>query len=183
MDSEPDRERTGQTGDLRPRPDPTDKTTDQLIREVVHVDKSSEQRVLHVKDVYHEKIEALKAQQKDRDHFTELLVGAHKLSLETALAAAKELTAIQNSFFTSALKRSDEYAGKQLEALGIRLNDNKDRITVLETSKDTKSENEKNNRDNTGLYIALIGLLASTVINFFLLVVGAIGILIAFFHH
>ena len=107
--------------DIRPIPDPTLLTTQQLQREIMWLKEQLEQKMSAAAQMTAQRFEGIKTQFTERDTRFSLNTAAATASLALALEAAKE-----------AVSKSEHAFIKQLEQLGMRLDDLKERFTRLE---------------------------------------------------
>lgn len=127
--------------DWRPTPDPTALTTAQLLREMASlreimdvrtdgVERSLEQqlaaavelilsRIKNVADVSNERFLGIATQFLERDTRTEQAAQESRISLDAALAAAKEAVSEQNKANSLAIGKSEDATKERLDALQL----------------------------------------------------------------
>lgn len=192
-------------GTSLPRPDPTTLTTDvvnaakedlrrelQALREVLitslaalRTEAMSEVR--RVNDVTDQKFDAVRQQFTERDTRTEQAAQESRISLDAALAAAKEAVGEQNKSNAQSILKSEVATQKQIDSLVTlmstsikaaedKIADLKSRLDRGESGDAGRAEVRTEHRLNLGQVIAgaSVGLLAIAIVA---------STLIAVFHH
>jgi len=133
-----------ETKDLRPVPDPTLLTTQQLLRENLWLrevletrlngmDKAIEllqsgadkfparidEKIASLQQVHEEKFNSIQLQFKERDVRTEQTAKDSKVAIDAALQATKESSVEQNKSFALATAKSEAGFSKQIDQLGV----------------------------------------------------------------
>src|SRR6185369_6029345 len=133
-----------ETKDLRPVPDPTLLTTQQLLRENLWLrevletrlngmDKAIEllqatadkfparidEKIVSLQQVHEEKFNSIQVQFKERDVRTEQTSKDSKVAIDAALQATKESSVEQNKSFALATAKSEAGFSKQIDQLGV----------------------------------------------------------------
>jgi len=133
-----------ETKDLRPVPDPTLLTTQQLLRENLWLrevletrlngmDKAIEllqstadkfparidEKIASLQQVHEEKFNSIQVQFKERDVRTEQTSKDSKVAIDAALQATKESSVEQNKSFALATAKSEAGFSKQIDQLGV----------------------------------------------------------------
>lgn len=177
-------------GDIRPVPDPTTLTTQQLhthtagVRSILEarleanekimdavwnriekIDAIIEKEVNHLKEVHSVKFEGIQTQFAERDTRQEKTSESDRVALGAALNAAKEAVGEQNKSSASAIAKSEAATTKQIDQIGVM---------NLATNKSTDEKIEGIKADLTFIKGQAKGLGAGWG-----LLVGALGILIA----
>lgn len=132
--------------DIRPIPDPTILTTQQLLREVgslrdiiearqAGVDKeiglingrldgrqnAIKEEVTHLQHLQDEKFHSIVVQFAERDTRTEQTSKDSKVAVDAALQAAKEAVAEQNKSSSLAIYKSEMATAKQIDQIGVTI--------------------------------------------------------------
>jgi hypothetical protein len=128
--------------DVRPVPDPTILTTEQLVREILHLkefvmtrfdamDKAmtlfndnitrvptdTDKQIQHLKELHDEKFGSIQVQFAERDTRTEQTSRDNKVAVDAALQAAKEAVGEQNKSSGIAISKSEASTSKQIDQL------------------------------------------------------------------
>jgi hypothetical protein len=179
-DSDPEQPQT-RRGDLHkqsdwtPRPDPTDLTTQALMREVTGLKALLKMQMQSMDDLMDQKfmavdkefllIESRRVEQKQDT----------KAALDAALAAAKEAVSEQTIASEKAINKSESATDKRIDQLGEKfdtafdgqrrdIDDVKQRIAIVEAIKLGSTEAKQTISTNMGLLIAVVGLLLSILL-------------------
>ncbi len=116
----------------RPVPDPTVLTTDQLRREIGGLRELIETMIVAVRQLHEEKFDSIDIRFMERDKRVDQAVRDAKTSADAALQAAKEAVSEQNKSNTLSIAKSESAFTKQIDNLGDKINDVKDRMNVIE---------------------------------------------------
>jgi hypothetical protein len=137
-------------GDVRPIPDPTELTTEQLRREVSILRELIELRLtavdratLLLNQVTEEKFRSMEVRFLERDRHNEHTHRDSKSAIDAALLAAKEAVHAQNESSSLAIAKSEVATNKQIDqqgnmivsatrALSDKIDDIKSRLTLIE---------------------------------------------------
>jgi hypothetical protein len=153
------------SGDSRPVPDPTALTTEQLHREIGALREFVLGEIRHVREISQTKFEAVSVRTAEQKADT-------KEAVDAALRAAKDAVALQTAASDKAIAKSEAAVtkvidglviqiDKSIEAMREQLNDLKQRVGGLETTKTTRDEGStKSNRDMALLISAVIVIVA-----------------------
>lgn len=173
----------GQRG-LRPVPDPTVLTTEQLHREIAALREFVLGEIRHVGEMNIEKFTAVGAQfESVNDKFRDVAMRTAeqktdtKDALDAALQAAKDAVSLQTEASDKAIAKSEAATTKQIDALAVLVDKSADATT--EKIVDLKSRLDK-------LESALqarsqgIGLSMNAMVIAASLIISAIGLVIAF---
>ena len=189
--------------DWIPRPDPSKLTTEQLYREIASLkeviftrldgaDQALELSTSHLRDhpgLIEKAVQHLEDKLGARMNGMDAIRNEKFAGIQMQFQAARDAAEQHNRAAAEAISKSDASTEKQIDALGNLFNNKSaatdERITAL-TDRFNRGEGkglgrddtEKVHRDNTGLWIGL----ASAVIAFLALAIGAIGLFIATYH-
>jgi hypothetical protein len=180
----------------KPVPDPSRLTSEQLFREIAALKEIVFTRLDGMDNALTLATERLNRQPSEIDkaisHLKELhnasinsLKELHNAAIHDTQKSAEMLT---NVLQTAVTKSEFAYA-KQFDAINLnnqtqnkanadRIEDIKERLDRSEGASLSKTDTEKAHRDNTGLWIGL----ASAIIAFAALAIGAVGLFIANYH-
>jgi hypothetical protein len=157
---------------IRPDPDPTLLTTENLRREIANLKELSDTKFggvsnsigsLHdlftaeldkLASVTAERFTAVGAQFTERDTRTDQRAGDTKLAVDAAFAAAKEATAEIKTGFTKSIDALQTLITANTKAADDKIDDLKERLTTMEAR--TQGIGSAN-QDNRALVFAVIG--------------------------
>jgi hypothetical protein len=188
---------------IKPDPDPTTLTTQQVQREILSVRQLMETRIdamdtaiklvqattdrfrekdpllieaaiTKLQELQEEKFKGIQTQFAERDTRAEQTAKEGKVSIDAALAAAKEAGSEQNKSNTQAINKSETATTKQLELIGVtisamvksfddKINDIKDRISNIERNSNGMVQHSRGLADGWGYIVGAIGLLIAIV--------------------
>jgi hypothetical protein len=184
----------GTSMDIRPIPDPTILTTQQLIREIgsvrevfdtrldgmdkaisllqANVDKSPTVGEIYVK--HEQMFKNIEIRFDERDIRTDQTARDSKVAVDAALQAAKEAVGEQNKSSATAIAKSDAATTKQLDAiLAIIQTTTKsfdDKINDVKERLTLREGHSKGLGDGWGYIVGVIGLLSAIVTNVFYII-------------
>lgn len=183
----------GATTIVRPDPDPTELTTDNLRREIENlkaltdtkfggVDRSLQSlrelvgaELDKLDSVTTERFSAVRAQFVERDTRTDQRAGDTKLAVDAAFAAAKEATAEIKTGFTKAIDALQTLITANTKAADDKLDDLKERLTTMEARTQGIGTANQDNRSIVGAVIGAIVGIGGLMIAFATLVFVAIN--------
>ena len=177
---------TNGTPELLPRPDPTDRTTEQLNRAIAnlkalietrlaamdiatqllattvnHVPSEVDEQVGHLKELHAEKFRSIEQMLVQR--FLD-----NKLAVDAAFAAAKEAVAEQNKSSALAISKSETTTTKQIDQLQVLIqttnNAIDEKIADLKARQDQGSGRFSGVSDSRATMIAVAGLIISLMV-------------------
>lgn len=182
-------------GDIRPVPDPTILTTEQLRRELASLREILQARldgmdratallsetvnrtptviqteISHLRELMEEKFGSIAQQFRERDVRTEQAAKAGKEALDAALLAAKELVTQQNEANRGEAAKTEQNFTKQIDAQAARIDELKERIDRGEGSDAGASVSRTERRLDTG-QVLQAAIVAVAVLTFIILYV------------
>jgi hypothetical protein len=160
--------------DTRPVPDPTLLTTQQLIREIGALRDLFTVELTAARELTDERFAAVQMQFRERDVRNEHAVASTKVSVDTALQAAKEAVGAQNLASAQAIAKAEAATTKQIDALATlisaqakatdeKIDDVKSRITAIESQKIGVQEQRGVSKDVFGYIVGAVGLLVGVL--------------------
>ncbi len=191
--------RQNATEEMRPIPDPTILTTQQLhrelfgLREIVEarlnaMDRASEivdkqitrvpsdavAQMEHLKELHEEKFKSIQVQFTERDTRTEQTSRDSKVAVDAALQAAKEAVGEQNKSSALAIAKSETATTKQIDQQGLliqtataglndKIDDIKDRLTLIEGKSTGTQEFVTDHRAGVGLVVSVVSAVVSVL--------------------
>jgi Fe-S-cluster formation regulator IscX/YfhJ len=175
--------------DWIPRPDPTKLTTDQLYREIGALEKFMDSRLNCAEELVEDVKLATESRISALEKFHDAEIRALKELHNAAIHDTQENVKLLTTVLQAAITKSEITYTKQFDAVNLniqtqnqantdRINDIKERLDRNEGAQSGKIDTEKEHRDNTGLWIGL----ASALIAFMALAIGAVGLFIANYH-
>ena len=153
--------------DWIPRPDPTKLTTEQLDREVASLKEIIFTRLAGMEALSGQRLDEIQRQFLDQSEKFGVITQASKEAVEKALASAKEAIVEQNrasdlattkseANFTKAIDQQRQIIESQSKSNDVQVGDIKERLNKLEGMALGKFDTEKQHRDNSALYVAIL---------------------------
>lgn len=184
-------------GDVRPIPDPTLLTTQQLNREIAALKETIDTR-LNAMDKAQEKFESNlqrvpsetdKAIKQLREVMEQALLrvdtrfAAAESAVQAALAAAREVIAVQQRYASDAIDKAERATSKQMDqistlfqtkTMGLEgsIADIKDRVTIIESVKSGQTEQRSTTQSSQIQWVGILGLLIGVIVGVGGLVIG-----------
>jgi hypothetical protein len=173
--------------DLRPVPDPTVLTTQQLVREIAAVREVTDIRlgamdkaiilvqnavdrsptVAEIYAEFTEKFVSVQTQFAERDTRTEQTSKDSKVAVDAALSAAKEAVAEQNKSSALAIAKSETTMTKQIDSITTLIQTNQkaidDKIADVKDRVTSIEGRSKGIGDGWGFLVGAIGLLSTVI--------------------
>jgi hypothetical protein len=166
-----------------------DKATDLQHQDMVRVPTLLQQAIGGLRELLHQEIETkssniqgelntiraemlekflgVAAQFNERDTRTDQRAGDTKLAVDAAFAAAKEATAKIEAGFTKQIDAMIAIIDTKTANLAGSISDIKDRLTAMESRAGTIMAGSRDNRDNLGLFVAVIAVIVAVAAIFF----------------
>lgn len=163
------------SGDLRPRPDPTLLTTEQLHREIAALREFVLGEIRHVGDTQTILFEGVRREFEAVAQRTAEQKSDTGKALDAALQSARDAVALQTEAFAIATAKSEAATTKQIDALGTlvdkssdakdeKINDLKTRLDRLEAQKEGQETKTSTDSRTMSLMVAVGSLLVAIVV-------------------
>lgn len=176
-----------QPPESKPVPDPTERTREDLLREIASVRGFVLGEIRHAGELSQERFRAIDSKFDEVARRTAEQKTDTKDALDAALQAAKDAVSLQTEASDKSIAKSEAATTKQIDALGIqvdrsnqakdeKIEDLKERLAALETrlSEITSIKAGESNKQSGLISIAALGVSA------LFLIVAAIGLIYTF---
>lgn len=176
--------------DLKPRPDPSRLTTEQLLREISNLKEKFSDELRHLQEIHNlglesvaRRLEAIATRTLEQKTDT-------KEALYQALQAAKDAVTLQTESFAMATAKSETGTNKQIEALALavqrlgeqfdeKIADIKSRLDKLEATKAAEASSAVDHRASTSSNMSQVMAIAAVASILVAIILAAVSALLA----
>jgi chromosome segregation ATPase len=138
-----------------------DEATKLRLGGIIEIPHAIDEKVGNLKDVTFEKFASVATQFAERDTRSERESRDNKIAVDAAFAAQKEIAAKVDEANSKRIDKSEQATEKIIDALGDKIDDLKERLARVESSKQGATEQRQESRANISTSTAILGGIAA----------------------